>query len=43
MKNTKFYLQAAMLLLPAFLSAQNVIPEPTQYRPAKGQFVLTAA
>ena len=31
------------LFLPVFISAQNVIPEPAQYRPAKGEFVLSIA
>ena len=40
---TKISLLAASLLLPVFISAQNVIPEPAQYRPAKGEFVLSIA
>ena len=40
---TKISLLAASLFLPVFISAQNVIPEPAQYRPAKGEFVLSIA
>lgn len=32
---TKINLLAVSLFLPVFISAQNVIPEPAQYRPAK--------
>ena len=40
---TKINLLAVSLFLPVFISAQNVIPEPAQYRPAKGEFVLSIA
>lgn len=43
MKTTKIYMLAVTFFLPAFISAQNVIPEPAEYRLAKGQFTLTAA
>ena len=36
---TKISLLAVSLFLPVFIFAQNVIPEPAQYRPAKGEFV----
>ena len=40
---TKINLLAVSLFLPVFIFAQNVIPEPAQYRPAKGEFVLSIA
>ena len=40
---TKINLLAVSLFLPVFISAQNVIPEPAQYRPAKVEFVLSIA
>ena len=40
---TKINLLAVSLFLPVFIFAQNVIPEPAQYRPVKGEFILTIA
>ena len=43
MKIIRTHLLAVVLFLPVLTFAQNIIPEPAQYRPAKGQFTLTPA